>query len=191
MIEIKRIAIYCGSSTGTGEIYARQAYALGTVLAQQQIGIVYGGGKVGLMDKVANGALEHGGEVIGVIPDFLGREELAHEGLTEMIRVRTMHERKYRMSELCDGIIGLPGGYGTMDEFFEMLTWGQLGLHKKPIGLLNINGFYNSLIELIQTMTREGFLKEAYRDILLVSEDIPDLLSQMKAFQSPAEGKWI
>jgi uncharacterized protein (TIGR00730 family) len=188
---MKRIAVFCGSSSGASEVYARQAYLLGQTLARQGIGLVYGGAKVGLMQAVADGALEQGGEVIGVLPAFLGRKELAHEKLTQLVLVGTMHERKYRMYELCDGVIALPGSYGTMDEFFEVLTWGQLGLHKKAVGILNINGFYEPLLAQIRLMAKEGFLKEAYRDMLLVSDDIDDLLARMKTYQAPTVGKWI
>jgi uncharacterized protein (TIGR00730 family) len=185
------MAVYCGSSSGTDEIYAQQAYLLGTVMAQRKIGLVFGGGKVGLMNSVANGVLAYGGEAVGVLPKFLDRVELAHEELTEMVVVSTMHERKYRMYELSDGIIALPGGYGTLDELFEMLTWEQLGLHKKPIGILNTNGFYDSLLEFLRSMAGKGFLKEEYREMLLVSNNVPGLLELMENFRPPSVGKWI
>ena len=191
MTTLKQIAVYCGSSSGTNEIYARQAYLLGETLAQENIAIVYGGGKVGMMKHVADGALSRGGKVIGVIPAFLAKKEIMHDKATDMIVVETMHERKHLMSELCDGVIALPGGYGTMDELFDMLTWEQLGLHKKPIGLLNINGFYDALIALIKTMTHEGFLKESNRDLLLLSDQIPDLLNQIKSFTALYTPKWL
>jgi uncharacterized protein (TIGR00730 family) len=173
------------------ERYALQAYLLGQTLARLGIGLVYGGAKVGLMRAVADGALEQGGEVIGVLPEFLGRKELAHENLSKLVFVSTMHERKYRMYELSDGVIALPGSYGTMDEFFEMLTWGQLGLHQKPVGILNINGFYDPLLAQIRLMLNEGFLKETHHDMLVVSSDIDDLLTQMKDYQASKVGKWI
>jgi uncharacterized protein (TIGR00730 family) len=143
------------------------------------------------MQRVADGALEQGGEVIGVLPKFLGRKELAHENLSRLVFVETMHERKYRMYELCDGVIALPGSYGTMDEFFEILTWGQLGLHRKPVAILNTNGFYDPLLAQIRIMSDEGFLKEAYHNMLIVSANIDDLLIRMKTYQAPSEGKWI
>lgn len=135
--------------------------------------------------------LNEGGKVIGVLPDFLRSKEIAHTGLTELILVESMHERKTKMNDLCDGVIALPGGFGTLDELFEMITWAQLGLHKKPIAILNINGFYDSLIELLQTMTDKGLLKEANQKMLLVSDDIEDLLDKMKNYIPPTVGKWI
>lgn len=188
---MKRIVVFCGSSAGKDPVYLEQAKLLGAALAERQLTLVYGGAKVGLMGAVADGALNAGGQVIGVLPHFLQQKELAHEGLTELILVDTMHERKTKMNELCDGVIALPGGFGTMEELFEMLTWGQLGLHKKPIGLLNINGFYDALIELSKTMTSNGFLKAENRDMLLCSNDINDLLQQMEQYEPPANSKWI
>ncbi|WP_082577808.1 TIGR00730 family Rossman fold protein [Flavobacterium sp. Root186] len=188
---MKKITVFCGSSFGTEEIYKEQAELLGKTLAKQNIGLVYGGANVGLMGAVADGALSENGTVIGVLPDFLRSKEIAHKGLTELILVESMHERKTKMNDLCDGVIALPGGFGTLEELFEMLTWAQLGLHKKPIAILNINGFYNSLLELLQTMSEKGLLKEANQKMLLVSDDIEDLLSQMKNYIPPTVGKWI
>jgi uncharacterized protein (TIGR00730 family) len=188
---MKRITVFCGSSFGTEEIYKEQAELLGKTLAKQNIGLVYGGANVGLMGAVADGALSENGAVIGVLPGFLRSKEIAHQGLTELILVESMHERKTKMNDLCDGIIALPGGFGTLEELFEMLTWAQLGLHKKPIAILNINGFYDSLLELLQTMSEKGLLKEANQKMLLVSEDIEDLLNQMKNYVPPTVGKWI
>ena len=188
---MKKITVFCGSSFGTEEIYKEQAELLGKTLAKQNIGLVYGGANVGLMGAVADGALSENGTVIGVLPDFLRSKEIAHKGLTELILVESMHERKTKMNDLCDGVIALPGGFGTLEELFEMLTWAQLGLHKKPIAILNINGFYNSLLELLQTMSEKGLLKEANQKMLLVSDDIEDLLNQMKNYIPPTVGKWI
>ena len=188
---MKRITVFCGSSFGTDEIYTEQAALLGQTLAKQNIELVYGGANVGLMGAVADGCLNEGGKVIGVLPDFLRSKEIAHTGLTELILVESMHERKTKMNDLCDGVIALPGGFGTLDELFEMITWAQLGLHKKPIAILNINGFYDSLIELLQTMTDKGLLKEANQKMLLVSDDIEDLLDKMKNYIPPTVGKWI
>ena len=168
-----------------------QAYTLGKTLAENKIGVVYGGAKVGLMGAVADGALQGGGTVTGVIPDFLRAKEIAHTGLTELLIVESMHARKTKMHELCDGVITLPGGYGTMEEFFEILTWAQLGLHKKPIGVLNTNGFYDPLISLVDTMVENGFLKPVNQDMILISEDIADLLDKMDKYVPPAVGKWI
>ena len=188
---MKRITVFCGSSFGTDVIFEEQAYLLGKTLASKNIGLVYGGANVGLMGAVANGALENGGEVIGVLPDFLSSKEIAHIGLTKLISVETMHERKTKMNDLCDGVIALPGGFGTLEEFFEMLTWAQLELHKKPIAILNVNGFYNPLLEMMQTMVNKGLLKQSNHDMVLVSESIEGLLEKMHNYIAPVNGKWI
>jgi len=188
---MRRITVFCGSSLGSDEVYRLQATLLGKTLAKQNIEVVYGGAKIGLMGALADGALLQGGKVIGVLPKFLRSKEIAHEGLSQLILVDSMHERKTKMNELCDGVIALPGGFGTMEEFFEMLTWAQLGLHQKPIGILNINGFYDSLIALIQTMVDKGLLKEMNQKMLLVSDNIDDLLNKMTSYVAPVVGKWI
>ncbi|WP_264530769.1 TIGR00730 family Rossman fold protein [Flavobacterium sp. N502540] len=188
---MKRITVFCGSSFGTDKIYKEQAALLGKTLAQQNIELVYGGANVGLMGAVADGILNEGGKAIGVLPNFLRSKEIAHLGLTELIVVESMHERKTKMNDLCDGVIALPGGFGTLEELFEMLTWGQLGLHKKPIGILNIDGFYDSLIELTKVMVEKGLLKPVNQEMLLVSDTIEDLLHQMRNYVPPATGKWI
>ena len=188
---MKTIAIFCGSSKGTERVYEEQAYLLGKELAESGIGLVYGGAKIGLMGAVADGALQHGGRVVGVLPHFLQTKEIAHEGLTELVLVDTMHERKMKMNALSDAVIALPGGFGTMEEFFEVLTWGQLGLHQKPMGLLNTNGFYDELIALAQQMVDQGFLKERNQRMMLWDTDIPKLLDKMRNYQPPATGKWI
>jgi uncharacterized protein (TIGR00730 family) len=188
---MKRITVFCGSSFGTEEIYKEQANLLGQTLAKQDIELVYGGANVGLMGAVADGVLSAGGKAIGVLPNFLRSKEIAHRGLTELILVESMHERKTKMSDLCDGVIALPGGFGTLEELFEMLTWAQLGLHKKPIAILNINGFYDSLIELTEVMVEKGLLKDVNQKMLLVSDNIDDLLKQMKNYIPPTVGKWI
>ena len=188
---MKRITVFCGSSIGTDDAFEKQAYLLGQSLAKLKIGLVYGGANIGLMGAVANGALSKGGEVIGVLPHFLRTKEIAHENLTELILVNTMHERKTKMDELCNGVIALPGGFGTMEELFEMLTWAQLGLHKKPIAILNLNGFYDTLIVLIQTMVDKGFLKEINQDMLIVSDNIDDIVVRMNQYIAPDVGKWI
>jgi len=188
---MKRITVFCGSNFGTDEIYEKQAFRLGEILADRKIGLVYGGANVGLMNAVANGSLSKGGEVTGVIPVFIKDKGIAHKKLTELILVNTMHERKTKMNELSDGVIALPGGFGTLEEFFETLTWGQLGLHRKPVGLLNINGFYDSLKILAQTMVEKGFLREANRKMLLISDEIENLLDQMENYISPSVDKWI
>jgi uncharacterized protein (TIGR00730 family) len=188
---MKRITVFCGSSCGTDKIFEIQAYELGKALAKCNIELVYGGAKVGLMGAIANGVLKNNGRVIGVLPGFLKKAEVAHENLTELIEVETMHQRKSKMDELSDGFITLPGGFGTMEEFFEMLTWAQLGLHKKPVAVLNINGYYDELLSLIQHMVDKGFLKAANREMLLVSNDIEDLLDKMRNYKAPVVGKWI
>ena len=188
---MKRITVFCGSNFGTDEIYEKQAFRLGEILADRKIGLVYGGANVGLMNAVANGSLSKGGKVTGVIPVFIKEKGIAHKNLTKLILVETMHERKTKMNELSDGVIALPGGFGTLEEFFETLTWGQLGLHRKPVGLLNINGFYDSLKILAKTMVEKGFLKEANRKMLLISDDIENLLDQMENYISPTVDKWI
>jgi uncharacterized protein (TIGR00730 family) len=188
---MKRITVFCGSNFGTDEIYEKQAFKLGEILANRKIGLVYGGANVGLMNAVANGSLSRGGEVTGVLPVFIKDKGIDHKNLTELIIVNTMHERKTKMNELSDGVIALPGGFGTLEEFFEILTWGQLGLHRKPVGLLNINGFYDSLKILAQTMVDKGFLKEGNRKMLLISDDIEKLIDQMESYIAPAIDKWI
>ena len=188
---MKRITVFCGSSFGTEAIYTEQATLLGETFAKENIELVYGGANVGLMGAVADGVLNNGGKAIGVLPNFLRSKEIAHLGLTELILVESMHERKTKMNDLCDGVIALPGGFGTLEELFEMLTWAQLGLHKKPIALLNINGFYDSLIKLTENMTEKGLLKDVNQKMLLVSDTIDDLLLQMRNYTPPTVGKWI
>jgi len=188
---MKNITVFCGSSFGSNEIYKEQATLLGKTLAKQNIQLIYGGADVGLMGAVADGALNENGKVVGVLPRFLQSKEIAHKNLTDLILVETMHERKTKMNDLCDGVIVLPGGYGTLEEFFEMITWAQLGLHKKPIGVLNIDGFYDDLIKLVQTMVDKGFLKQVNRDMLLISDNIDELLDQIRNYQAPSVGKWI
>lgn len=190
-ITMKSITVFCGSSFGSDEIYKEQATLLGQTLAKQNIQLIYGGANVGLMGAVADGVLQEGGKAIGVLPHFLQSKEIAHQNLTELILVETMHERKTKMNDLCDGVIVLPGGYGTLEEFFEMITWAQLGLHKKPIAILNIDGFYDDLIKLVQTMVAKGFLKQINQEMLLVGDSIDALLEKMRNYQAPTVGKWI
>lgn len=188
---MKYISIFCGSSSGSEPIYAEQARLLGQSIAKRGYSIVYGGAHVGLMGQVADGALDAGGEVIGVIPQFLKSKELEHTKLSEIHVVETMHERKALMNKLSDAVIALPGGYGTLEELFEMLTWAQLALHKKPVAILNTNEYYNPLITMSQTMIKNGFLKEDYRDLLLVDDNIDRLLNKMEEYTAPLNDKWF
>ena len=188
---MKSIVVFCGSGEGNKPVYKEAAHLLGTTLANQGIRLIYGGARVGIMGAVAEAALAAGGEVIGVIPNFLRTKEVAHEGLTQLIVTDNMHERKLKMHELSDGIIALPGGWGTMEELFEMLTWAQLGLHVKPVGLLNVNGYYNALNSLCDTMVSEGFLPADVRNMLLNSTTSDDLLQQMRAYVPIQTPKWI
>jgi uncharacterized protein (TIGR00730 family) len=188
---MKSVVVFCGSSAGNEPVYIEQAYELGRTLAKRGLALVYGGAKVGLMGAVADGALQANGKVIGVLPHFLQQKELAHNDLTELILVDTMHERKTKMNELSDAVIALPGGFGTMEELFEMLTWGQLGLHRKPVGLLNTNGFYDPLLQLAQTMNSKAFLTTENKDMLLHSSKIDELLAKLEQYQPPLKTKWI
>lgn len=175
---VKSIAVFCGSSAGTSSVYRESAVKLGHELARRRIALVYGGAGIGLMGAVADAVLEKGGKAIGVIPDFLQKREIAHSGLTELILTESMHERKARMAELADGFIALPGGAGTLEEFFEMFTWGQLGLHEKPCGLLNVNRYYDPLLSMFEAMVREGFMKPQYRAKVMADETPEGLLEK-------------
>jgi uncharacterized protein (TIGR00730 family) len=185
MNNIKRVAVFCGASSGNNPVYIEVADYVGRLLAQQNIELVYGGGNVGLMGVVADAVMQSGGKVIGVIPDFLYDMEVGHDGITELIKVKSMHERKWKMHELSDAVITLPGGFGTMEEIFEMLTWAQLNLHSKPIGILNTNGFYDGLLQQADHMMQEGFLKPAYRKMLINSTSADELLKLMLESRMP------
>lgn len=191
MNEIKSLLVYCGAHEGYNPSFTQAAKRLGQLMANENIKLIYGGGSIGLMGILADSVLRHGGEVIGVIPDFLDTKEIGHKGITQMHKVKSMHERKAMMEKLCDAVIALPGGYGTMDELLEMLTWKQLGLHNKPIGILNINGYYNHFLLQLNRMVEEGFLKASNRDLLQVGETIPSLLAKMISTQQVAEEKWM
>jgi uncharacterized protein (TIGR00730 family) len=188
---MKSIVVFCGSSEGANAVYASNAYELGETFAKKNIQLVYGGAKIGIMGKVAEGALTNGGKVIGVIPEFLTLKEVFHEGLTELIVTQNMQERKLKMHDLSDGIIMLPGGFGTLEEFFEMLTWSQLGLHQYPIGILNTNGFYDPLINMMQKMVAEGFVKNNHLNTILVDTNIEILLDKMEQYHPLPTPKWI
>jgi uncharacterized protein (TIGR00730 family) len=179
---MKRLAIYCGSATPADPVYLDSARAIGTRLAERGIGVVYGGGRLGLMGAVADGALAAGGEVIGVIPDALVAAEVAHAGCTELHTVRTMHERKKLFTDLSDGFVTIPGGTGTMDELWEAMSWAQLGYHHKPVGLLNVAGYYDLLIGFVEKMAEVGFLRAQHRAILIVDTAIDALVDRMAAY---------
>jgi uncharacterized protein (TIGR00730 family) len=188
---IHSITVFCGSSAGSESIFAEKAFALGQKMARENITLIYGGAKVGLMGAVADGCLQSGGKAIGVLPHFLSSKEIAHSHLTELILVSTMHERKTKMHELSDGFIALPGGFGTFEELFEILTWAQLGLHKKPIGLLNINDFYSPLLDMIDNMVAKELLKPINRDMLIVENEMDALFQKMRSYEAPLVPKWI
>lgn len=188
---MKRITVYCGSSAGNKPVYAEQAGLTGKELAKRGIEIIFGGGQVGLMGILADAALKEGGRVTGIIPGFLQTKEVAHHGLSKMIRVDNMHERKAMMFEMSDAFMALPGGYGTMDELFEMLTWAQLGLHPKPVGILNINAFFDPILNGIQNMVDEGFLKKINQEILLVDNRVEDVLEKMSSYKALEVPKWL
>ncbi|MGV3660629.1 MAG: TIGR00730 family Rossman fold protein [Prosthecobacter sp.] len=191
MSRLRRICVYCGSSSGNDLAHREAAHDLGAFLARNGIGLVYGGGHVGLMGALADGALSQNGEVIGVIPHALMAKELGHGGVTDLRVVGSMHERKQLMVDLSDGFIALPGGFGTLDELFETLTWLQLSFHDKPVGILNVGGFFDGLIEFIAQMSRDGFLKQEHAECVLVEQDAAKLLARMEAFRPPELGKWI
>ena len=186
-----RICIFCGSSTGTRPTYADAARAMGQAMLRRRIGLVYGGGNVGLMGTVADTVMQGGGEVIGVIPEALVTRELAHTDITQLITVHSMHERKAKMAELSDAFIAMPGGYGTFEEFCEIITWAQLGLHRKPCGLLNVQGYYDPLLTLFDRAVAEGFLRPENRR-LVIEESEPDrLLQALTNYSPPPTEKWI
>ncbi len=180
---MKRVCVFCGSSSGGSGEYTELAWHCGKVLAERGLALVYGGGNVGLMGVLADAVLEAGGEVIGVIPHRLVDRELAHNALSSLIRVGSMHERKQKMAELSDASIALPGGIGTMDELFEIYTWLQLRFHHKPVGILNAGGFYDLLLQFLDHMMRERFLKPQNRELLLVDSDFSTLLDRMAVFR--------
>jgi uncharacterized protein (TIGR00730 family) len=183
---VKRLAVYCGSASPSDPVYIESARQVGRTLAERGIGVVYGGGRLGLMGAVADSALEAGGEVIGIIPQALVNAEVAHRGLTELHVVETMHQRKQAFTDLSDGFINLPGGTGTMDELWEALSWAQIGYHAKPVGLLNVAGYYDGLVAFYHKMADVGFLRPQHRDILLIDTALDRLLAQM-ADHAPVE----
>jgi len=188
---MKRLCVFCGSSPGVRPIYTEVAEALGEMLAKQGIQLVYGGGSRGLMGKLADSALRHGGHVIGVIPQALEIKEVVHAGLSDLRVVADMHERKALMAKLADGFIALPGGFGTCEEFCEVLTWSQLGFHRKPFGLLDSAGFYRALLQFFDHATTEGFIRPVHRQLLLVAEDPATLLARMTNWQPEGGAKCL
>ena len=188
---MKRVCVFCGSSKGARPVYAEAAEQLGTLLAKRGLDLVYGGGCVGLMGMVADAAVKAGGHVIGVIPQALVIKEVVHEGLPDLRVVKSMHERKALMADLSDAFIALPGGFGTYEEFCEILTWAQLGLHRKPFGLLNVASFYDPLLALFDHAVAEQFVKPIHRELVLVDTDSESLLHRLAAFHPQSVNKWI
>jgi uncharacterized protein (TIGR00730 family) len=182
---VKRLCVFCGSAAGRRAAYTDAAYALATALLDRGLGLVYGGGSVGLMGTLADAVLAGGGEVIGVLPRGLARKELAHDGLTELHVVGSMHERKALMASLADGFVALPGGLGTLEEILEVLTWAQLGIHRKPVGLVDVGGYWGGLLALLRHAVGEGFVRPEYAALLLVDPAPAALLDRFAAWRPP------
>ena len=185
------VCVFAGSSMGANPAYEAAARALGRVIAEQGLRLVYGGASVGLMGVVADGALDAGGEVTGVLPKYLERVELVHNNLTELVIVESMHDRKALMAERSDMFVALPGGLGSLEELFEVWTWSQLGLHSKPLGVLNVKGYYDALLTFLDQTVTERFVKEAHRNTLLADDDPAQLIVNLQNLQVPHEGKWL
>ena len=188
---MKSISVFCGSSEGNDNYIISQSYSLGVEFAKNDITLVYGAARIGVMGQVAKGVIDNNGKTIGVIPEFLKLKEVYHRNLSELIVTENMHQRKVIMYEKSDGFIILPGGFGTMDEFFEITTWGQLGLHSKPIGILNLNGFYDDLIALGNTMVKKGFLKQSNFEAVVIDTTIKGLLDKMNNYKALSFPKWL
>lgn len=188
---MKRICVYCGSNPGRIGDYREAATILGRTLVQRNLGLVYGGASIGVMGAVADSVLAAGGEAIGIIPRSLAVKEIAHEGLTEQHVVSSMHERKALMEELSDGFVALPGGWGTIEEIFEILTWAQLGFHEKPCGLLNVAEYFSHLSAFLEHAIEEQFVKPEYRGLLIVEEDADRMLDRFETYTAPVVHKWI
>lgn len=189
-MEIKNLAVFCGSSAGSDTIYIENAEKLGKELADENRTLIYGGAQVGCMGALANTSLNNGGKVVGVIPQKLKNVEIAHDHLTELHVVNTMHERKAKMAEMAEGFIALPGGAGTLEEWFEVFTWSQLGYHAKPCGLLNVNNFFDPLIAMLDHTIKEGFMNEDYREMIIISSDPKELLEKMDSCTPSYAVKW-
>ena len=185
------VCVFCAANPGVNPAYATQATAMGRFLAESGRRVVFGGGRTGLMGALAEGALAAGGEVIGIMPRHLVDREVAHTGLTELLVVESMHERKSRLADLSDGFLAMPGGLGTLEELFEVWTWGQLGLHRKPYGILEVGGFFGPLLGFIDHAVREGFIRQEYRDLLVVDTEPASLISRMEAMSPPALPRWV
>lgn len=188
---MKRICVFCGSSSGESPVYLEAATRVGEILAREGLGLVYGGSRVGLMGRLADAMLEHGGEVIGVIPRALVNREVAHGGLSELRIVGSMHERKAVMAELSDAFIALPGGLGTLEELFEVVTWSQLGLHRKPSGVLDVRGYYQPLIAFLDHAVNEGFLAAPHRRMIMLEKDPEALVARLREYEAPVVPKWL
>jgi hypothetical protein len=188
---VKTICVFCGSSAGSSPVFRESAAAVGRLLAERRIGLVYGGGQVGLMGAVADAALKAGGEVIGVIPKALFEKEIAHAGLRQLCVVGSMHERKALMAELSDAFVALPGGFGTFEEFLEVVTWSQLGIHTKPCGLLNVAGFFNSLLSFLDNAVDQGFIRPIDRTLVISEAEPAALLDRISTVDVPASTKWL
>ena len=190
-MSLRRLCVFCGSRPGRRREYAQAAAALGRLLAARGTSLVYGGGGIGLMGTVADSVMGAGGSVIGVIPEALARKEVAHAGVTELRVVPSMHARKAMMAELSDAFVALPGGFGTFEELFEVLTWAQLGLHAKPIGLLNVGGYFDALVALVEHAVGEGFIQPEQRALFVSAESPEDLLARLAEHHPPAAPPWI
>lgn len=188
---MRAVCVFCGSSPGFSDVYGLAAKVLGRRLVEQGLSLVYGGGSVGIMGQIADAVIEAGGQVIGVIPERLAVVELLHPGVTDMRIVDSMHTRKALMAELSDAFIALPGGYGTFEEWFEIITWAQLGIHSKPIGLLNTNGYFDHLLKFLSHSIAEGFTRESHRDLYVIDNDPIVLLDRVQRHQMPMTPKWI
>lgn len=187
---MKAVCVYCGSATGACPVYAEAAKAFGCALVQNDLSLVYGGGRVGLMGLIADEVLAAGGRAIGVIPELLLAKEVGHTDLTELHVVPDMHERKKMMADLSDAFVAMPGGVGTFEEFFEVYTWAQLGYHQKPVGLLDVNGYYDPLISMLRHTVEEGFMRAPYLDIIQVAAEPAEMIAKLQRYSPPAHDKW-